>query len=120
MVDLAILLSSIANRLIQLVNDISHDAFAIHFDVGVFPARRFLPTLTNTRRWFSAFISRRRSKAPPSLSLHLDASGGTFKPRFEKPLVKRHKLFIERSIFAVEICVRFLRFIRQFAFESVF
>ncbi|HDS8579112.1 TPA: hypothetical protein QH731_004479 [Klebsiella variicola] len=43
MVDLVIVLFSIANRLIQLVkDDISHDAFAIHFDVGLyFAARRF-------------------------------------------------------------------------------
>lgn len=52
-----------------------------------------------------------------SFSFPLDASGGTLSlALFPKPLVKRHKLFIERSIFAVEICLCvFLRFIRQFA-----
>ena len=37
MVDLVIVLFSIANRLIQLVkDDISHDAFTIRFDVGLY------------------------------------------------------------------------------------
>ena len=51
MVGLAIILFSIANRLIQLSkDDISHDAFAIYFDVGLYFAARCLEC-ANTNKY---------------------------------------------------------------------